>query len=295
MDLAGRSVEVILAGQSPSGAYVASPTFEQYRYCWFRDGSFIADAMSRVGETASAGRFFDWCAEVVRRRPEGPWDARYQLDGSPDDNPVWPHHQLDGLGLWVWAARAHCERHGVESRWEDACGLTVAYLRDHWRDRCVDWWEEREGVHAATVGSIWAATREDAARELVTQFHKEERLDGSHAFLVALGLAPREHLERGERELEYHRHADDEYYGGGQWIIVAGFTGWGRAVCGLDAIPQARWIEAQAAPDGTLPEQVPPLLRPQTYQPWVDKWGPPPQPLLWSHAMYLTLRSVMGL
>jgi hypothetical protein len=34
---------VITAGQAPSGAYSAAPTFGPYRdYCWFRDGSFIA-------------------------------------------------------------------------------------------------------------------------------------------------------------------------------------------------------------------------------------------------------------
>jgi GH15 family glucan-1,4-alpha-glucosidase len=294
VSLAERSVEVILAGQSPSGGYVASPAFEQYRYSWFRDGSFIADGMSRAGQLESAERFFDWCAAVVRARPDGPWDSRYRLDGSPDDS-EWPHHQLDGLGLWVWAARGHCERHGVESRWADACELTVSYLRAHWRNPCVDWWEEREGVHAATVGSIWAATRDDRARDFVTSCHEQERLDGSHAFLVALGLAPVEHLERIERELGYHRHADDEYYGGGSWIILAGFTGWARVACGLDASAQLEWIEAQATPAGELPEQVPPLLRPERYDPWVEKWGAPPLPLLWSHAMYLTLRSVMGL
>jgi isomaltose glucohydrolase len=294
VSLAERSVEVILAGQSPSGAYVASPTFQPYRYCWFRDGSFIADAMSRAGQAASAERFFDWCAGLVRSRPEGPWDSRYRLDGTPDES-EWPHHQLDGLGLWVWAARGHCERHGVESRWEDACELTAAYLRAHWRDPCVDWWEEREGVHAATVGSIWAGTRDAAARDFVAHHVADERLDGSHAFLVALGLAPVEHLERIERELGHHRHADDEYYGGGSWIILAAFTGWARVECGLDAAVQLDWIEAQATSSGELPEQVPPLLRPERYDPWVEKWGLPPLPLLWSHAMYLTLRSVMGL
>ena len=41
MDLARRSVEVILAGQSPSGAYVACPTFANYGFSWLRDGCFI--------------------------------------------------------------------------------------------------------------------------------------------------------------------------------------------------------------------------------------------------------------
>jgi len=290
MTLAERSVEVILAGQSPSGAYVASPAFEQYRYCWFRDGSFVADAMSRTGEAASAERFFDWCAEIVRRNPDGPWDSRYRLDGTRDES-EWPHHQLDGLGLWVWAARGHCERHGLASRWDEALDATARYLDAHWRDACVDWWEERDGLHAATLGSIWAGIGGDELRAAIDV--DAERLDGSHAFLVALGLAPCGHLDRIERELGYHRHADDEYYGGGAWIILAGFTGWARVACGLDAAAQLEWIEAQASPSGELPEQVPPRLRPERYEPWVERWGPPPDPLLWSHAMYLTLCSVM--
>ena len=49
-DLRRRSVEVILAGQSPEGGYVAAPTFPPYAFSWLRDGSFIADAMSRAGE-----------------------------------------------------------------------------------------------------------------------------------------------------------------------------------------------------------------------------------------------------
>ena len=81
-------MEVILAGQSASGAYVACPNFEVYRYSWLRDGCFIADAMREVGEVESADRFFDWCAHVVHARPTGPWDARYTLDGERDTSSV---------------------------------------------------------------------------------------------------------------------------------------------------------------------------------------------------------------
>src|SRR3954449_8420049 len=98
--LAARSIEVILAGQSAAGGFAASPTFSQYRdYSWFRDGSFIAEAMSRIGERESADRFFDWCAAIVRAVPAGPWDARYRLDGARDEVSWWPHRQFDGLGL----------------------------------------------------------------------------------------------------------------------------------------------------------------------------------------------------
>ena len=36
------------------------------------------------------------------------------------------------------------------------------------------------------------------------------------------------------------------------------------------------------------------LLAPEHYEPWVAKWGPPPCPLLWSHAMFLTLAHELG-
>lgn len=286
---------MIAAGQAPSGAYSAAPSFAAYRdYCWFRDGSFIADAMSRAGETSSAERFFDWGAEIVRARPAGPWDARYRLDGAYDETSWWPHRQLDGTGLWVWATRNHVARHGVASRWDDAGELVTAWLAEHWRDSGYDWWEEREGVHAATLGSIWAGIGGDELAHAAGTACSDERLDGSHAFLVVLGLADGSHLERIERELGYHRHADDEYYGGGEWPILAAFTGWARHTLGLDASAQLAWIETAATGDGLLPEQLGERLRPDCYAPWVERWGEPASPLLWSHAMYLTLLDVLA-
>jgi GH15 family glucan-1,4-alpha-glucosidase len=293
-DLRARSIEVIAVGQAPSGAYSAAPTFGPYRdYCWFRDGSFIADAMSRAGETSSAERFFDWGAEIVRAKPAGPWDARYRLDGSPDETAWWPHNQLDGTGLWAWAIRNHTARHSVASRWDDAIELVTAALSTHWSDPCTDWWEEREGVHAVTVGSIWAGIGGDELARASRAACDQERLDGSHAFLVVLGLVDGNHLERSERELGYHRHVDDEYYGGGEWPILAAFTGWARHTLGLDPTAQLAWIEA-AAKDGLLPEQTGERLRPERYRPWVERWGEPAVPLLWSHAMYITLLDVLA-
>ena len=286
---------MIASGQAPSGGYSAAPTFGAYGdYCWFRDGSFIADAMSRVGETSSAERFFDWAAEIVRAKPEGPWDARYRLDGSHDETSWWPHDQLDGIGLWVWAVHQHGARHGAASRWDDALELATAWSSAHWREPCFDWWEERNGVHAVTLGSIWAGIGGDELAHAARAACSAERLDGSQAFLVVLGLADGSHLERIERELGYHRHADDEYYGGGEWPILAAFTGWARHSLGLDATAQLEWIEAAATSDGVLPEQLGDQLHPECYAPWVERWGEPASPLLWSHAMYLTLLDVLA-
>jgi GH15 family glucan-1,4-alpha-glucosidase len=291
--LAARSVEIILAAQAASGAYAASPTFPQYRdFCWFRDGAFIAEAMSRVGQIESAERFFDWCAGIVRRDPSGPWDSRYALDGSVDPVAWWPHRQFDGLGLWIWAMENHVERHRVASRWGDAADATRVFLARSWREPCHDWWEERSGVHAATLGCIWAALRRDDIAASARDAREQERLDGSHAFLVVLGLAGVDVLSEIESTLGYHRHLDDEYYGGGEWPVLAGLVGWARSVNGLDAKAQLAWIEAQATADGALPEQSGEKLRPELYGAWVARWGSSALPLLWSHAMYLILQAV---
>ncbi|MFV2062610.1 MAG: glycoside hydrolase family 15 protein, partial [Chloroflexota bacterium] len=86
-----------------------------------------------------------------------------------------------------------------------------------------------------------------------------------------------------------HRYLEDEYYGGGMWIVLGGAlsAAWAsrdprRANDILD------WIEAQADPSGHLPEQVATHVRkPESRAAWIERWGPPARPLLWSHAMYL--------
>ena len=59
IDLYRRSIQIILENQSGSGAYIASPHFPTYHYCWFRDGAFCAYAMDLAGERESAARFHD--------------------------------------------------------------------------------------------------------------------------------------------------------------------------------------------------------------------------------------------
>jgi GH15 family glucan-1,4-alpha-glucosidase len=56
------------------------------------------------------------------------------------------------------------------------------------------------------------------------------------------------------------------------------------------------WIEARADGDLNLPEQVAaPALFPERIDEWVARWGPVACPLLWSHAMYLTLADELGM
>jgi GH15 family glucan-1,4-alpha-glucosidase len=70
-------------------------------------------------------------------------------------------------------------------------------------------------------------------------------------------------------------------------------VGWARVSNGRDGRPQLAWIEAQAESGGTLPEQSGERLHPSSYDTWVARWGPPASPLLWSHAMYLILHTLL--
>jgi GH15 family glucan-1,4-alpha-glucosidase len=89
-----------------------------------------------------------------------------------------------------------------------------------------------------------------------------------------------------------YRYATDEYYGGGEWILLTAWLGWVYARMGkLDEAKRLQsWIESCVDEENQLPEQVNdhPLFT-NRYQPWVDKWGLVAKPLLWSHAMYIIL------
>lgn len=178
-ETAARGRGLILTLQDASGAYPASPTFSAYRgYSWLRDGAFIADGMSAVGEVDSASAFFDWCARAIETRADRvgdivaaaeagtpvPDDAmlptRFTFEGGDGDADWWDF-QLDGYGLWCWAAVTHADRHGLDAaRWLRGIELTVDYLVSSWHRPCYDWWEEHiEEVHVSTLGSIEAGLR----------------------------------------------------------------------------------------------------------------------------------------
>ncbi|WP_336209937.1 glycoside hydrolase family 15 protein [Nonomuraea sp. LPB2021202275-12-8] len=89
-----------------------------------------------------------------------------------------------------------------------------------------------------------------------------------------------------------HRYLADTFYGGGRWVLLAGFLGWNHARAGnrAEALRHLDWMAAQATPEGDLPEQVSGvLLAPDRLREWQERWGPVATPLLWSHGMYLIL------
>ncbi len=289
----------------------------------------LRDRATRIGELLtdrSAGRTIP----VDRFLP-----CRFTLDGADDDSEWW-NFQLDGYGTWLWALGAHVERTGASvAPYAEGVRLTVDYLEAFWGEPCFDWWEEHgDHRHTSTLAAIAgglaavaslpgvdpdvtarAAATADAARSACLEQRsggvllKWEGSDSVDASLVACAtpfrlLDPGDPIMRAtvarieERLVRggVYRYEDDTYYGGGEWILLAGLLGWHYAETGRTDAAWAllRWMAAQARGD-ELPEQSSAqLLAPGREQEWIGRWGPSACPLLWSHAMFVTLALELG-
>ncbi len=349
-NLYARSIEIILNNQAESGAYIASPAFSQYAYSWLRDGSFIAHAMDRVGEYASARAFFLWIHRTLQRyawkvervlktplaelKENDFLHTRYTLAGEEVQD-AWTNFQLDGYGTWLWALAEHVARSGDAQLCEQVApsiDLSVRYLSALWSQPNYDYWEEfRDQIHISTLAALYgglaaaytlrpvdhlretlAAIREFVSERGTGDGHLVKYLgtDAVDASLIAAAtpfrlFPPNDPVMRAtaakiERDLVHdggtHRYALDTYYGGGEWILLSAWLGWYHAECGdrARANEYLAWVEAQADASGELPEQVSGhLLFPTRYAEWHARWGPIAKPLLWSHAMYLILYTLL--
>jgi GH15 family glucan-1,4-alpha-glucosidase len=353
LNLYNTSIEIILKNQHASGAFIASPNFPNYHYCWFRDSSFIAYSMDLAGRHHSSAGFHHWAARQVNLRkdivgravkkaqagePLSKFDylyTRYTLDGDEQENGEdgWPNFQLDGFGTWLWALKEHVRITGQKApvEWLDAAGIVADYLNALWRLPCYDCWEEHpDKIHLYTLAAIYGGlksyqelsgfgTLEDLqpvksfifnSSEAKGYFVKYVGVPSIDASLLGLSTPYRvvdpqhpcmvETVRRIEQTLNkgggVHRFAVDTYYGGGEWLLLAGWLGWYYAETGRHdrARELLGWIEKQAAEDGSLPEQTHTcLVDPEYLEPWQQRWGPAASPLLWSHAMYIVLKNAL--
>jgi len=216
------SLQVILDHQQPQGGYLACPHMPDYHFSWFRDGAFIAYALTLegvgsaiphragiAGQWDSALKFHQWCANVIRSRGDAlertiarvergepvevgdTLNARYSDDGmaGPSD---WPEFQLDGPALWLWSLAKYvevCRMLPLPVDWEAAIELTVRYLSAVWRMPCYDCWEERgSDVHISTLAAIYAGL--NAAERLLPRLKLESVRAEIRQFIFTQGLTP---------------------------------------------------------------------------------------------------------
>lgn len=209
--LVKHSLDVIASGQTPGGAYLAAPSFPTYRYSWFRDGAFIADAMDLHGESASAGAFHAWVMRTLAPRLAASGDVvggevlhtRYLPDGSIGAED-WPNFQLDGFGTWLWSYERHV---ALTGRAPDAEAREVVrrlglHLARRWAMPNFDCWEEnRDGVHPSTLGALFAGLR--AAAELLDDRYFLGVAEAVRAYLLVHGVADGRFVKHvGERSVD---------------------------------------------------------------------------------------------
>lgn len=174
IDLVEPSLRILRSGQATSGAFIASPSFPIYNYSWFRDSTFIAQALDLWGDHAHARRFYDWgCRVVVQNEetvrfvatttpiasvPTQYLHTRYTANGAPG-NEEWPNFQLDGFGTFLWGLVQHLQATaalGAPDRWYRAIELLAAYLTCLWQSPAYDCWEEYpDKVHVSTLCALY--------------------------------------------------------------------------------------------------------------------------------------------
>lgn len=281
------------------------------------------EQVERLISAAEAGRPVSAASHLhTRYTLEGdestiPWE-NFQLDGY-------------GTWLWALAehVRRH-DRPCLEV--VEGARLSARYVAACWDEASYDWWEEHaEHRHSSTMAAIFgglAAVRDWDAIDADTRSRAEMAADRIRAMVAAQGVhgghltkwfgstevdasliacatpfrlyqpddaIMQATIDRIEQELApggVHRYLDDTYYGGGEWVLLAGFLGWYYAEVGATsrANELLGWMAEQADDRGELPEQVSGhLLHPDRKAEWDRRWGPSAAPLLWSHGMLLTL------
>jgi GH15 family glucan-1,4-alpha-glucosidase len=210
----------------------------------------------------------------------------------------------------------------------------AGYLQKLWRLPCSDCWEENETeIHTYTMAAIYAGLMAHSRMRGSTQSSQtalkikkyvldrlslngylrknrhDPEIDSSLlGAAVPYGLIEldspifQETLARIEKDLlspdgGMHRYKKDTYYGGGEWLLLTAWYGWVELKLGDEASARRAltWIESQADEHGNLPEQVSHHLNDmKAYPGWVEQWGQSASPLLWSHAMYIILRTLIG-
>ncbi len=195
-ELFERSLLLVRTQIDNSGAIIAANdsdimqfSRDTYSYLWPRDGALVSDALDAAGFPDAARGFFSLCSRIIKEG--GYFLHKYCPDGSPASSwhpwvalgkPQLPI-QEDETALVLWALWRHFSRHRdvefVRGLWMSLINRAADFLvrfRDpvtHLPLPSWDLWEERWGVHAFTVATVYAGLR--AAYEFAVCFGDEKR------------------------------------------------------------------------------------------------------------------------
>jgi len=163
---------------------------DTYSYVWGRDGAYVAVALAKAGYSEVCRRFFKFCTSLLT--DEGFLFQHYMPDGAvasnwhpwiEDGENVLPI-QEDSTALLIWALWQHFECakdiEFIKSLYQPLIQKAANFLVDyrdpktHLPHPSYDLWEERRGVHAFTVASVYAGLK--AAANFAETF-KDDNLE----------------------------------------------------------------------------------------------------------------------
>ena len=231
-ELFNRSLLVLRTQIDNGGAIIAANDTDimqfardTYSYMWPRDGALVANALDLAGFPDVARWFYSFCGRVIT--DEGYFYHKYNPDGSPASS--WHPWVLKGAqsmpiqedetALVVWALWRHYYRYRdiefIRPLWVDVVQKAADFMA-RYRDKrtglplpSYDLWEERWGVHAFTVATVYGG------------------LKAAHNFAVAFG-----DRERAER---YAKAAEEVKAGAAKYLYSEKLGRFARRLVPLDA------------------------------------------------------------
>jgi glucoamylase len=198
VDLFKRSLLVVRTQIDNGGAIIAANDSDimqfardTYSYMWPRDGALVANALDMAGFSDLARWFYTFCKDALTE--DGYFLHKYNPDGSPASSwHPWVlkgHRALpiqeDETALVVWALWRHYFRYRdieyIRPLWVDLVQKAADFMV-RYRDPVTglpmpsyDLWEERWGVHAFTVATVYGGLK--AARNFAVCFGDREKAE----------------------------------------------------------------------------------------------------------------------
>jgi GH15 family glucan-1,4-alpha-glucosidase/ferredoxin len=196
VDLFKRSLLVLRTQIDNGGAIIAANDSDimqfardTYSYMWPRDGALVANSLDLAGFPDVARWFYSFCQRVIT--DEGYYLHKYNPDGSPASS--WHPWVLKGqqampiqedeTALVVWALWRHYYRYRdiefIRPLWVDVVQKAADFMVRYVDKRTglplpsYDLWEERWGVHAFTVATVYGGLK--AAHNFAVAFGDRER------------------------------------------------------------------------------------------------------------------------
>jgi len=198
VDLFKRSLLILRTNIDNGGAICAANdsdimqfSRDTYSYVWPRDGALVADSLDLAGFPDVARSFYSFCQRTITE--DGFFYHKYNPDGSPASSwhpwvmkgqksmPI----QEDETALVVWALWRHYYRYRdieyLRPLWVDIVQKAADFMVKYRDPRTglplpsYDLWEERWGVHAFTVATVYGGLI--AARNFAVCFGDRERAE----------------------------------------------------------------------------------------------------------------------